>query len=230
MNNTNQHLFAIYNNIHSFYEYRKLYPLEPQMKQDAFIKKIQNDKFLIMPSIKQSLITDNNGNIDKDLLANANDMHVVIVVLVYVGTECENKSANMAKMLSKITHESAEVIIITPVKVSTGILRKLSSMSIQTKKTNKVYKSFTYTLFNSILPNHDLVPKYEILSKEQIEKELSVNYVKIDTMTLPKIFENDPQMVWLGASVGDIIKFTMLSEITIEAIGYCIVIPSPQIN
>ncbi len=230
MNNTNQHLFAIYNNIHSFYEYRGLVPLEEQMKQELFIKKIQNDKFLILPSVNKQLVQTDSGDIDKNKLSNLEDLKVVVIVLVYIGTECENKSANMMKMLSNINYPKAEIIIITPSKVSMGIARKLASMSVETTKTNRVYRPFTYTLFNSILPNHDLVPKYEIMSKEQIDKELWVNYAKIDTMMLPKIFENDPQMVWLGATVGDVIKFTMLSEITIESINYCIVIPSQQIN
>jgi DNA-directed RNA polymerase subunit H (RpoH/RPB5) len=41
---------------------------------------------------------------------------------------------------------------------------------------------------------------------------------------LPKIFEDDPQMIWIGANPGDIIKSVFLSEVTIESINYRIVI------
>ncbi len=222
MNNTNQHLFAIYNNIHSFYDYRKLYALDPKMDQDRFIKRIQKDKYVVMSSIPAKSIQTESGEVDQQKLSKANDMPVVVVVLVYPGTECENKRANMLKILAKVQHPFAEVIVITPIKISPGVAKGLRAMSTHTKTSDRTFKAFTYTLFNSVLPEHDLVPKYEILDAAQIE---ALEEWHIDPNTLPKIFEHDPQMVWLGARVGDVVKFTQLSEITIEAIGYCKVVP-----
>ncbi len=212
MNNTNQHLYSIYKNIHSFYEYRNMHAMDPIMEQDKFIKDIQKNKCIIMTSVP---------NVDKQKLDNAENMKVLVILLVYPGTECENKKANMTKLISKITSAFADVIIITPVKISAGVSKGLKTMNVNTKKAYRSYRSFTYTLFNSVLPEHDLVPKYEILNDEQIDVLKEWN---IDPDTLPKIFENDPQMVWAGAQVGDVVKFTYLSENTIEAIGYCKVI------
>ncbi len=221
MNNTNQHLYMIYSNIHSFYEYRNLYPLSPMKEQESFIKMIQKDKYMILPSVPKKYIETSDGQIDKQKLENAENMRLVVILLVYPGTECENKQANMIKIINKITYNFTEVLVITPIKISAGVSKKLKSLSVDTDKSYKLYKSFTYTLFNTVLPNHILVPKYEILNEEQID-ELKKWY--IDPNTLPKILENDPQMVWLGAKVGDVIKFTLPSEITIESVQYCIVI------
>jgi len=221
MNNTNQHLYAIYRNIHSFYEYRKLHALKPVSEQDDFIKNIQKDKYVILPSIPNIDIQTSEGKIDDQKLANAEKMKILIVLLVYPGTECENKRANMIKIINKINFAFADVLIITPIKISAGVTKGLKALSINNKKAYRSFKPFTYTLFNSVLPAYDLVPKYEILNQEQIKK---LEECRINPTTLPKIFENDPQMVWLGAKIGDVIKFIMPSEITIESIGYCTVI------
>lgn len=223
MNNTNQHLYAIYQNIHSFYEYRKLYPITPMLKQDQFIKDIQKNKYMMMPSALTSDISNDDGSIDKQKLVTIETKKIVVIMLIYPGTECENKRANMVKFINKITYQFADVIIITPIKISAGVMKGLRSMFVDSDKAYRTYKSFTYTLFNSVLPKHDLVPKYEILSKDKI---IELESYHVDTNTLPKIFENDPQMVWIGANIGDVIKFVYLSETTIEAIGYCKVVPN----
>ncbi len=223
MNNTNQHLAAIYDNIHSFYEYRGHYPLAQKQSQDSFVKTIQKDKYVILPSVHKSLVQNDSGEIDKQKLENVENERLLVVILVYPGTECENKKINMMKMLNKIQYKFADVLIITQAKVSAGVAKGLKAIAINTKNNYRQYKAFTYTLFNSVLPEHDLVPKYKILDKDQIEQLRNWN---IDPNTLPKIFENDPQMIWLGAVVGDVVQFIMPSEVTIESIQYCIVISS----
>ncbi len=217
MNNTNQHLFSIYENIQSFYGYRNLVSIDSKLNQEQFVKAIQKDKYILLSAVGKDVA--DTTKIDKDSITA--DINVTVVVLVYPGTDCESKRANMQKLLNHIAYPKAEVIIITPTKISAGVQKGLNALMRESK--SHTYKAFTYTLFNSVLPEHELVPKYEILSKEQINT-LKEWFVEPDT--LPKIFESDPQMVWIGANVGDVVKFTYLSEITIEAIGYCKVIQS----
>lgn len=236
MNNTNQQLFCIYKNVRSFYEYRHLVSLDEELNQDRFIKTIQKDKYMLLSAINRAeMVNDENevmkSKVDemKELINSYNEksktknITITNVLIVYPGTDCESKRANMMKLINHIRFPRANVIIITPTKVSSGVLKGLQSLSGHKEHRGHTFKAFTYTLLNSVLPEHQLVPRYEILSDDIITQ---LREWFIEPESLPKIFENDPQMVWIGASVGDVVKFTYLSEVTIEAIGYCKVIPS----
>ena len=69
---------------------------------------------------------------------------------------------------------------------------------------------------------HVLVPKHEILSKE--EKKALLEKLNISEKQLPKIFESDPVIKVLNAKPGDVIKITRKSPSAGESIYYRIVI------
>ena len=236
MNNTNQQLYVIYSNIKSFFSYRKLISLDTELSQDQFIKTIQKDKYILLSAIDKSIVSQQDGSINEEKLSSikkmiesfnekskSTDITITNILLIYPGTECESKRANMMKLINHIRFPQAKVIIITPTKASSGVVKGLQNLASQKEHRGHEFKIFTYTLLSSILPEHELVPRYEILTNSKIEK---LKQWFIDPESLPKIFENDPQMVWIGATAGDVIKFEYLSEVTIEAIGYCKVIPS----
>lgn len=235
MNNSNQQLYTIYKNIQSFYEYRNLVSLDEELQQDMFIKAIQKDKYILLSSVDVSIVESSDGIIDQEKLqsvktlissynekSKTKDMKITNILLIYPGTDCESKRANMMKLINHIRFPKVDVIIITPSKISSGVSKGLQSLSGMKEHTGHTFKAFTYPLLNSVLPKHELVPQYKILNDDEVE-QLKAWF--IDPASLPKIFENDPQMVWIGAVAGQVIKFTCFSEITIETIGYCLVIP-----
>ncbi len=228
MNNPNQKLYNIYQNIQSFYNYRGLVSLDSKLAQDEFIKTIQQQKFILLTSIEKSSFKDQAELKEiKQLVSSFNEksdagnVTITQILLIYPGTECENKRINMLKMINYVRFPSVKVIIVTPTKISTSVAKGLRALSDKSEHRNHDFKAFTYTLFNCVLPEHELVPKYEIMSPSQI-KVMRSNFINPEA--LPKIFDSDPQMVWIGATKGDIIKYTYLSEVTIEAIGYAKVV------
>lgn len=238
MNNTNQQLYAIYRNLQSFYRYRRLVPLGDEYSQEQFIKQIQKDKYMILSAADQAEVSDADGNLDKDKLglikqsildynekSKTQLFTLTSILLVYPGTDCESKRANMMRLINHIRYPRVNIIIVTPTKVTSGVLKGLVALTSQKEHRYHDFKAFTYTLLNSVLPEHELAPRYEILATEKIDQ---LKEWFIDPDSLPKVFESDPQMVWLGAVAGDVIKFVYLSEVTIEAIGYCKVVPSVQ--
>jgi DNA-directed RNA polymerase subunit H (RpoH/RPB5) len=198
---------------------RTLYPFDDT---NAMKRVILNDLGEFETNVKPAEVDSAADEISRVAIT-TKDMKVTNILLVYPGTECETKRANMAKFISQIGFPRSEVFIITPTKISTGVAKALVAWTVVKAHRGHKFRAFTYTLLSSVIPEHDLAPSYKNLSGLEIAK-LQAWFSEPDS--LPKIFESDPQMVWIGAQVDDVVAFTYPSETTIEAIRYCKVIPS----
>jgi DNA-directed RNA polymerase subunit H (RpoH/RPB5) len=230
MNNDNQIVYNIYTNIDEFYKYRKLVSLDDKLSQIEFNKQIQKDKYIILKSVKQNVLNELSLDEVKNYVASYNEktkdknIYITYILLIYIGTEAESKRGNMIKLLNHIRYPKAETLIITPTQLSSSIQKYITSeLKSYDEHKYRVFKPYTYDLLKSIRPTYELVPKFTILNEEEIE-ELKKNYFDVNAFS--KVDENDVQMVWIGAVVGDIIKYEYLSETTIYGIDYSIVISS----
>jgi len=70
----------------------------------------------------------------------------------------------------------------------------------------------------NLAPNHILVPKHEIMIKEEAEQVLEKYHCK--ATELPLIFATDPAIVGLGVKPGDMIKITRKSATAGESFYY----------
>jgi DNA-directed RNA polymerase subunit H (RpoH/RPB5) len=68
---------------------------------------------------------------------------------------------------------------------------------------------------------HDLVPKFKILSKE--EKKQLLERFKTRDDKLPKVLESDPVVKKLNAKVGDVLEIVRSSDVSGESVYYRIV-------
>jgi DNA-directed RNA polymerase subunit H (RpoH/RPB5) len=68
---------------------------------------------------------------------------------------------------------------------------------------------------------HDLVPKFKILSKE--EKKQILERFKTRDDKLPKVLESDPVVKKLNAKVGDVLEIVRQSDVSGESVYYRIV-------
>ena len=221
MNNTNQQLFAIYQNISIFYKYRNLVSLDEELTQSEFAKKIRKDKYVLLSAVSDShtddiqTITKYMGNYNEK--SSIKNIRVFNILLIYPGTDCETKRANMMKFVNHVRYPKADIMIITSTKISNSVIKGLTALSHSKEHKHHSFCAYTYNLLTSIVPEFELAPRYEILN--------TTDAAEHDVDTLPKIWETDPQMVWLGAIVGQVIKVTYLSETTIHGINYRVVIP-----
>ena len=72
--------------------------------------------------------------------------------------------------------------------------------------------------------SHDLVPLHIIISDK--EKEDLLKSYKITPDHLPKILDNDPVAISIGAKPGQIVKIVRKSHTAKEAVAYRMVIES----
>ena len=76
-------------------------------------------------------------------------------------------------------------------------------------------------LDSTIILNHTLVPKHEIMKKKEVDDLLKSLDLKKEL--LPKINESDPVVEAIGAKKGDVLKITRDSLTAGEAVSYRIV-------
>jgi DNA-directed RNA polymerase subunit H (RpoH/RPB5) len=69
---------------------------------------------------------------------------------------------------------------------------------------------------------HELVPKHEVLSKE--EKQKVLDKFKITTEELPKILSSDAVMEYLKAKPGDVVRIMRDSPTAGETVYYRVVV------
>lgn len=230
MNNINQTIYDIYNNTNEFYKYRNLVSLDDTLTQSELNRQIQKDKYIILKSVNANMITDTQSIDDiKQYIDSYNEktvdknIYITCILLIYIGTDAESKRANMIKLLNHIRYPKTETLIITPTKLSSSINNYIIDLHKLNEHQYRTFKPYTYNLLKTVLPKHELAPKYKILSETEIAN-LEKHYINKDNIS--KVFENDPQMVWIGAKPGDIVQYEYLSEITIFGIGYAIIISS----
>ncbi len=225
MNNTNQRLFTIYQNVFEFYNYRRLVALDSMMSQADFAKRIQKDKYILLSAVDKKHAEDVaniteyiDGYNEKSSNTNIRLTHILII---YPGTDCETKRANMLKFINHVRYPRSDVIIITETELSGSVLKGLQALTTTNEHQHHAFYAYTYDLLTSVIPQFELAPqKYEILTDAEVQE--------FEIATLPRVFEDDPQMVWIGAKTGNVVRFTYMSEITLFSIGYCVVVPSTQ--
>ena len=155
----------------------------------------------------------------------------------YVKIECEDEEKN--KIFVLFMKEK------TPYVEKTGAFRELVGEFKKFKKINLIFitkepfsvyirkiipqfedinieiVNYLHRIFASEIPLGPCVPSHRIMSSVEKKKILSV--LKINELALPIICIKDPQCIWLGAKVGEIIEIVGSSQATGHYTRYRIV-------
>lgn len=233
-------IIDIYNNIFTFMEKNRLQPLNNKINENSKIYDlINNNKYLSIIATSNTYTNEEidiiKKNIDifesysnKDITANDiikkhkiedNLKKIVYIILLHNESEFDSKTANFKALINSIKYPNCNIITISKNTLSTHVNKQVVELSNQTKKIF----SHTYDIFKFLLRNHVLCSPHSILTTEE-EDNLLNNILKKKKSNLPKIKISDPQVIWIGGEIGNIIKIERDSEITGKSIYYRVVI------
>lgn len=128
-----------------------------------------------------------------------------------------DKTTYFKKILERYNTEST-IIMITKEELN-AYRKKMISLH-----TNITLKNYLYKHFIMEINKGPLCSVHSIMTPEEIQ---TVSYnIMAHAHKLPAIFENDPQNIWIGGEINDLIKIESYSEITGKIITYRLVTPS----
>ena len=194
-------LFEKYENIQKCLKnYRKYTVKEPFYDFKTFKKHIQVEQY-----IRHKCMNQNNKPVYVYLFKDQS---------IYIKT-----TAQFRRLMDKISGEPADVIIISK-----------NELSVYIKKAFIVYKS-TLNIFNYLhktfaieLSEGPLCSPHTILSNNEVRTLCSQDLI-VHPLSLPSLSINDPQNIWIGGELGQVVKIESISEITGKTIRYRIISP-----
>lgn len=192
--------FNRYNNIIIFAtEWRKYELSTKPLDKDAFRKTMQSEQCVKLECYDPKKDTN------------------VLIYLFDKNSKYVASSQDMKKLLKKIK-EPCSVIMITyqPMNV-------YHRKAINSQKHLKV-NVYRHEIFDLVLPNGPLCYQHRVMSRDEVIK-LTNEDLCCFVINLPKILDEDPQAIWIGAEVGNVIEIKMLSDLTGETYQYRVVIP-----
>jgi DNA-directed RNA polymerase subunit H (RpoH/RPB5) len=192
--------FNRYNNIVTFAkDWRKYKLTNKPLDANAFRMAIQSDQYVLLEC------RDTKRNRD------------VLIYLFEKNSKYSTSSQDLKRLLKKIKNP-CDVILITYAPFNTYGKKAIASY--------KHLNTYTYLheIFELVLPNGPLCYPHRILSRDEV-LQLCNEELFCYLTNLPKIFDEDPQCIWIGAESGDVVEIKMLSDTSGEVIHYRVVVP-----
>jgi hypothetical protein len=169
------------------------------LNENEFIKNMQFNNYINLECISKS-----NGKIT--------------MIFLLAKTNKSINTQDIKKILNKVKIV-CDVILISEYNITIDLNKILYNM----KHINNIY-CYKHENFNLIIPECTLTGLHKILSKQEIYQ--LINEDLFTTISnLPKIRENDPQCIWIGAKTGDVIEISSPSYITHSYRTYKVVVP-----
>ena len=191
-------LFKVWKTIKKMMEVRGYEKDNEKIDYDDWISKIRKEKIMKGIFRKKDVIDPNKK-----------------IILYYQYFPDQKVNTDYIKQYLNLMRET---------KVNSGIIIISGKLSQQAKqKLQEINQELQVEIFtvNELVVNiteHELVPKYILLSKE--DKEILLKRYKIKENQLPKILVTDPVARFLGLKRGDVVKIIRNSETAGRYITY----------
>jgi DNA-directed RNA polymerase subunit H (RpoH/RPB5) len=174
-----------------------------------------DNKFLDFPTFKKTIQTD---QYIKHKCFDVTKGRVVFIYLFKCDSIYLKTTPQFKRLMDKLPEEPYDVIIITKVCLSIYINKALL------KYTHLKIFNYLHKYFCIELAKGPMCSEHIILSNNEV-RSLCARELIIHPLSLPSISINDPQNIWIGGEIGQVIKIKSISEITGKTIRYKIVSP-----
>ena len=111
------------------------------------------------------------------------------------------KSAEFNKLINIIPEKQADIIMVTHKHVGTSVKKFLDNYS----KKKITVKNLLYDHFKSDLRNNVMVPKHTLCTQEEVDRVMQECHME-SLSSFPSIRKDDPQVLWVNGTVGQVIK------------------------
>jgi DNA-directed RNA polymerase subunit H (RpoH/RPB5) len=194
-------LFEKYTNIQKFItDYRKYQVKENFLDFASFKKTIQIEQY-----IRHTCIDIKRGR-------------PVYIYIFKDQSKYIKTTPQFKRLIDKIPEEPADVIILSKSELSVYINKSL------TKYPHLKIYNYLHKYFAIELAEGPLCSIHKILTNTEVRSLCSRELI-IHPLSLPSISISDPQNIWIGGELGQVIKIESISEITGKTIRYRIVSP-----
>ena len=228
--------------INDFIPYRGLIT-NAKFTKDEILADIKNIGYIKIEAINADLSSTNTGlstnvdfsintglNTNAGLNTYADDNKKITVFLILNINGKYSHSPDLRKLLDSVISEYQnrlyELIIIVDEtfftkKTLVDIIKEYQNgkKDIKSSELNKIiYNAYPYHNFVINIPASDLVPIHRIMTLEEIEKNITSEYIKISDLHV--IYSNDPPIIWLGGREGQVVEIQRKSMTSGIAINY----------
>lgn len=219
MSNTAQ-IVDVYQNVRAMLEYRKVDVISSKLDQTKLISQIEGTDYVVIYGKR-----------------NADDIRggaMVAAIIILPNSKYSTKTQDFAKLILSIQNSkemsdpnikfhNVVVVINNTSRVKAAKATEDSNRSglssLIQKKINSVInvdpslllvEVYNYRLFLIELPKHAVSQVHTIVDAEELK--LVVDTLRKPINEFPRIMVGDPQIVWLGARPGQVIKIMRMSD------------------
>jgi DNA-directed RNA polymerase subunit H (RpoH/RPB5) len=161
---------------------------------------------------------------DTELIVDPRGPAFIIYILLSLDSQCIGSTVDFKKLIDGLPYEyktqNTDVVI-----VSYNVLSSQIKKYIKTMTDGKIYPRFSIECYQYVTfkaESHVLVLTHSILTESQLI-QLEEKY-KFSRVNLPKIFYTEPQIAWIGARPGHVIRYEIPTYTTglVANYRYCI--------
>lgn len=142
--------------------------------------------------------------------------HMVYTFLIRKDSAYAKHTSDFTKLLKTIKSTPCDIIFVTSVPFSTYINKVIDKQPETMNIYNYAHKHFNMEITKTpfCTPHYILTPSEVI----QVIRDLKAN-----PLTLPKIYTDDVQAIWIGAKIGHMIKTISESALVGKSVVYRVV-------
>ena len=113
------------------------------------------------------------------------------------------------KQMAAHTKHTSHVILVSAYPPSSYIAKAIAGMWPDDPRS--YFECLLHQHFNIEIPRGPLCYQHEVMNDDDVKRVLH-DHLMAGRSNLPRIGLSDPQIIWIGARVGDVIRITSLSQ------------------